>query len=86
MYLGITPVIMKDVSDTENLAVVFKKTGDAGWAMREVSNKYTSATNTQWVVYPDVQRGWVKWGLSKMNHTRRQLGELLSDVDRRKNI
>lgn len=46
MYLGITPVIMKDVSDTGNRVVVFKKTGDAGWAMREVSNKYTSATNT----------------------------------------
>lgn len=45
MYLGITPVTMKDVSDTENLVVVFKKTGDVGWAMREVGNKYTSATN-----------------------------------------
>lgn len=45
MYLGITPLSMKDISDTENCVVMLKKTGDAGWAMREVSNKYTNATN-----------------------------------------
>lgn len=60
MYLGITPLIMKDVSDTANYAVMLKKTGDDGWAMREVSKKYTNATNTQWVVYPDVQNRWVR--------------------------
>lgn len=49
MYLGITPLIMKGVSKTENRVVVLKNTGDAGWAMREVSNKYTNATNTQWL-------------------------------------
>lgn len=60
MYLGITPLTMKDISDTENHVVMLKKTGDAGWAMREVSNKYTIAANTQWVVYPDVQHRLVK--------------------------
>lgn len=49
MYLGITPLIMKGVSKTENRVVVLKSTGDAGWAMREVSNKYTNARNTQWL-------------------------------------
>lgn len=40
MYLGITPVIMEDVSpvtmkDTENCVDMLKRTGDTGWAIRK---------------------------------------------------
>jgi len=41
MYLDTTPVSTKGLSDTENHVTTLKQTREAGWAMREVSNKYT---------------------------------------------
>lgn len=42
MYLGITLVSMKDVSNTANRVIVLKKTREAGQTTREESNKFTA--------------------------------------------
>lgn len=46
MYLGITPVSMKDVSNTANCVIVLKKTREVGQIMREASNKHAGLANT----------------------------------------